>query len=320
MIYSVRQTVVSAFTESYHILIALFKILVPMVVLIKILDMTGGVALLGKLLAPVMYLTGVPGELGLAWASALMTNIYGGVVVFAALAKNLDITTAQATIIGSMMLMAHAIPVEVQIARKAGTKFIAMSLFRIISALIFGMLLNFIYKTTGTLNGPVNIVWSPPVRDNTLLSWAIGEVQNLLWIAVIVTTLVFLMKLLKVLGVINLINSACGPLLKVMGISRDASYVTMVGFTLGLTYGGGLIINEAKSGKLSHKDIFFSLAFMGICHSMIEDTLVIMSIGGDISGLLWMRTVFAVVLVACCVRLSAYLPEKLFYRYLFVNQ
>lgn len=320
MIYSVKQTVVSAFVESYHILKTLFKILIPMMILIKILDMLGLVTLLGKLLAPLMVITGLPGEMGLVWASALATNIYGGIVVFAAVAKNIEITTAQATIIASMMLMAHAIPVEVQIAKRAGTRFLAMSAFRIVSALIFGIILNIIYKMTDSLNYPAKIIWSPPVRENTLFNWALGQGQNLLTIAVIVTLLVFLMKLLKVLGIINMINSACGPLLKVMGIGKEAAYVTMVGFTLGLTYGGGLIINEAKSGKMSHRDIFSSLAFMGICHSMIEDTLLMMSIGGHISGILWIRTIFSIVFVAVTVRLFDRLPEKLFYRYLFLNQ
>ncbi len=47
------------------------------------------------------------------------------------------------------------------------------------------------------------------------------------------------------------------------GDSEQAAYVTMVGFTLGLTYGGGLIIKEAKSGTMSHRDVFFGLGFMG---------------------------------------------------------
>ncbi|MGE4317545.1 MAG: hypothetical protein AB7E96_01465 [Deferribacterales bacterium] len=320
MIYSVKQTVVSAFQESYHILISLFKILVPMIILIKILEMTGFVAILGMALSPVMYLVGLPGEMGLVWASALMTNIYGGIVVFVALAKGLDMTVAQVTVIASMMLMAHAIPVEVQIAKKAGTRFIAMTAFRVVSALIYGVILNIIYTATNTLTEPAKVLWSPPVRENTLIGWATGQAQNLLSIAVIVTLLVFLMKLLKVLGIINIINSACGPLLKVMGIGKDAAYVTMVGFTLGLTYGGGLIINEAKSGKLTHRDIFFGLAFMGICHSMIEDTLLMVSIGGHLSGLLWIRTIFSVLLTALVVRLSAMMSDRVFYRYLFLNQ
>jgi len=104
-----------------------------------------------------------------------------------------------------------------------------------------------------------------------------------------------------------------------MGIGEQAAYVTMVGFTLGLTYGGGLIIKEAQSGSMSHRDIFFSLGFMGICHSMIEDTFILMAIGGDLVGILVFRTIFSVFFVAILVRLTAAIPEKIFYRFMFVN-
>ncbi|TCK59322.1 hypothetical protein [Seleniivibrio woodruffii] len=319
MIYSVKHLFVSTFKESFFILAELFKILIPMMILIKILDVIGVVTLLGRVLAPVMVLTGLPGEMGLAWASALLTNIYGGIIVFASLADRVEVTAAQATVLATMMLMAHAIPVEVQIARKAGTRFAAMAAFRICSALVFGILLNLVYKTGGWLQHPAEILLKPAAQDASLAGWALGEVRSLFYIACIVLALVFMMKLLKICGVINLINSACEPLMKLMGIGKEAAYLTMVGFTLGLTYGGGLIINEARSGNISHRDVFFSLAFMGICHSMIEDTLLMMTIGGHISGILWMRTVFAVLLVAAAVRLSAKLPDTWFYRFLFMN-
>jgi hypothetical protein len=307
------------FVETVKIIIPLFKVLIPMIIVIKILGETGLIELLGKLLAPVMVLVGLPGEIGLAWASALLTNLYGGVIVFATLAKDIDITIAQATVIASMMLMAHGLPVELQITKQAGTRFRAMALYRVGSALIFGIILNVVYKSFNYLQEPVSIVWSPKLVDNTLASWAIGEATNLVWIAAIILALVFIMKVLTILKVIDLINLACKPLLKLMGIGEQAAYTTMIGFTLGLTYGGGLIINEAKSGRLTDRDVFFSLGFMGICHSMIEDTILMMAIGGHLSGILWLRTIFAILLTGLLMRLSASIPEKTFYRHFFVR-
>lgn len=320
MIYSVKHILVSTVKESFFILVTLFRILVPMIILIKILDMLGLVSLLGKILAPLMVLTGLPGEMGLAWASALLTNIYGGIIVFVSLAGKTELTAAQATVLASMMLMAHAIPVEVQIAKKAGTRFAAMASFRIGCALIFGIILNLIYSYGGWLQEPAKILLKPSPVDATLIGWALGEIQNLAYIACIVTILVFIMKVLKAIGVINLINSACEPLMKLMGIGKEAAYLTMVGFTLGLTYGGGLIINEARSGAITHRDVFFSLAFMGICHSMIEDTLLMVAIGGHLSGILWLRTIFSILFIALAVRISAKLSDVHFYRFLFMNQ
>lgn len=306
--------------ETYDICLPLFRILVPMIIVIKILKMTGLVTLLGRVLEPVMYLTGLPGEMGLAWASALITNLYGGVIAFAALAKDVNLTVAQATVMASMMLMAHGFPVELQISKKAGTRLRAMLTFRFGAALIFGILLNVFYRAFNLFQEPVHILYSPKATDDSLVSWAYGELVNLVYIAFIILCLVTLMKILKKIGVIELINAACRPLMKLMGIGEQGAYLTMVGFTLGLTYGGGLIIKEANSGSMSHRDIFFSLGFMGICHSMVEDTVLMMAIGGNITGILILRTVYSVLLVGLLVRLTASIPEKFFYRWFFVNR
>ncbi|ADD69019.1 nucleoside recognition domain protein [Denitrovibrio acetiphilus DSM 12809] len=314
------KSIIAVVKETVDICVPLFRILVPMIVVIKILQETGLVSLLGKILTPLMFITGLPGEMGLAWASALATNMYGGVIIFATLVKDVDMTVAQTTVFASMILMAHAFPVELQISKQAGTRFRAMFLFRFGSALIFGALLNVFYKSFNLLQQPVSTFYSPAQRENTLLSWAYGEIVNLGYIALIIFTLVVLMKIFKKIGLIKFINMLCRPLLKLMGIGEQAAYVTVVGFTLGLTYGSGLIIKEAKSGSMSHKDIFFSLGFMGICHSMVEDTILMLAIGADFFGIFVLRTVFSVLFVAVLVRLSAGIPEKFFYRWLFMNK
>jgi len=314
------KTVIKIFRETVDICIPLFRVLVPMIILIKVLQETGLVELFGKVLQPLMVLTGLPGEMGLAWASAIATNLYGGVIIFATLAKDIDMTVAQATVMTSMMLMAHGFPVELQISKKAGTRLRAMFIFRFGSALIFGIFLNVFYKAFNLLQEPVSILYTPVAREDTILSWAYGEVLNLAYIAMIILCLVALMKLLDKIGFIKVINMLCRPLLKVMGIGEQAAYTTVVGFTLGLTYGSGLILKEAASGSISHRDIFFSLGFMGICHSMIEDTVLMMAIGGHLSGILVLRTIFSILLVAVLVRLFRAMPDKVFYRWMFVSR
>jgi hypothetical protein len=85
--------------------------------------------------------------------------------------------------------------------------------------------------------------------------------------------------------------------------------------SLGLTYGGGLLINEARSGRVSKTDIFGSITLLAICHSIIEDTLLIMLLGADISGALYFRVLFALLLTAVLIRLTRNLSEKYFNDY-----
>ena len=106
------------------------------------------------------------------------------------------------------------------------------------------------------------------------------------------------------------------PVVRVLGLGRRAAPLTVTGMLLGLTYGGGLLIDEARSGELSPRAIFFSLALLSLCHSVIEDTLLMGVLGAHLSGILWARLAVAVAGVAVLVRVLRPLDERTFVRYL----
>ena len=57
------------------------------------------------------------------------------------------------------------------------------------------------------------------------------------------------MRILYAIKVIDLMNKILRPVLKLIGIGPKASAITVIGLTMGLSYGGGLIINEARDRK-----------------------------------------------------------------------
>ncbi len=296
--------------------VELFRIIIPISVVTRLLQQWGVVDQFGTLLGPVMELVGLPGQIGLVWATAMLTNLYGGMVVFASVAPGLELTTAQVTVLTTMMLVAHGLPVELRIAQKAGTRFRAMAVLRIGGALFLGALLNLFYRLTGTLQGANQALWSPPPVDPAWTAWLQAELRNVISIFAIILTLMALLRLLRHLGIIDLMTRLLEPVLGLLGMGRAAAPLAIVGMTLGLTYGGGLIIREARSGRLSEKDIFCSLALMGLCHSLIEDTLVMVLLGGHLSGTLWARLVFSLAVVALLGRLITLLPQAVVERYL----
>lgn len=308
-----RDCLIQAIRTSY----ALFRIIVPIAIGVRLLELGGVIELLGRLLAPLMTLVGLPGSMGLVWATTLVTNIYGGMVVFAGVAPAAGLTVAQVTVLATMMLIAHAIPVEASIARQAGTSFRAMAALRIGGALVAGALLNLCYRVTATLQHPNTALWNPPPRDPSWPGWALGEARNLLYIFLIILALLILMRLLERLGIIAGLTRLLRPVLTLLGISERAAPLAIVGMTLGLTYGGGLIIQEARAGHLSRFDVFCALALLGICHSFIEDTLLMVVIGGHLSGTLIGRTLFALLVTWLVARLLRRLPEKFLDRWFF---
>jgi hypothetical protein len=105
----------------------------------------------------------------------MVTNIYGGMVVFASLAPGLDLTVAQVTVLSTMILVAHALPVELRIAQKAGTRFRASVMIRVFGALLLGWLLHVSYQLSGTLQHANQALWNPPAVDPT---WTPGSRRN----------------------------------------------------------------------------------------------------------------------------------------------
>ena len=303
--------------EASGVSFILFRIMVPVVIVVKILSELGLVKYIAAAFAPLMSLVGLPGEMGLVWATAVITNMYGGIVIFASIAPGLHMSIAQITVITCMICVAHSMPVETTIARKTGVRIRFMIPFRILCALLFGFILNSIYTLGGFLQEEGRILWEASPGSDSLGSWALSQLQNLVIIFLIVLVLIILMKILDRLGITRLMNRVLEPVLTSMGIGESATTVTILGMVLGISYGGGLIIRDVNSGRLSSRDVFFSISLMGLSHSIVEDTLLMMSLGGSITGILFGRLAFTWIVVSCLVRFVGKISDTAFHRYFF---
>ena len=112
------QTFYDALKSSF----VLFRIMVPIIILVKILQELDVIKYLAIPLAPIMKFVGLPGELGLVWATAILNNLYGAMVVLLSLVRDAPITAAQATVLCTMMLVAHTLPIELKIAQASTTR------------------------------------------------------------------------------------------------------------------------------------------------------------------------------------------------------
>lgn len=306
--------------EGMRASLELFKVMIPVLVVVKLLQAFDLVGYVAWPLEPVMRLVGLPAEMGLVWATALFNNIYASLIVFVQLLPGCPVTQAQATVLSVLLLVAHGLPVEVAIARRSGPRMVFQVASRVLGAIAFGWVLNTLYEATDTLQGPAAVLFQDnSSADATLFDWAMAQGENLVYIFLIITVLLAIMRVLSAIGAIELFNRMLRPLLRLVGIGPKASAITVIGLTLGLSYGGGLIIREAQSG-LDRRDVFYSLTLMGLCHSLVEDTLLMLAIGGHVSGILWGRLVLALLAVALLVRLTPLLPPRFNERFLWGPQ
>ena len=280
----------------------LYKIMIPTLIVVKALEELGALAYLSWLLSPLMNLVGLPETMGIVWTATIMTNLYAGMLIFFDLAQSETLSVAQVTVLCTMMLIAHGLPIEARIAQRAGIKLPITLLVRIGGALLFGFVLQQIYSTGGFLQEANKIAWEPGVIDTSLQAWAITQVKSLVIILVIIALLLSVLKALRLVGFDRLLEALLSPFLRLMGIGREATTLTVIGMTMGLAIGGGLLIREAEQGHVSRRDIFASLTMLALAHSLIEDTLLMMLLGAHVSGIIWGRLLFTLLTLALVTR------------------
>lgn len=303
--------------ETLAIYWVLVRITVPIALLTEFLARMGVIEFMTPAFAPVMNLVGLPPELGLAWLTGMLVGIWGAVPLLFTLVPVSSLSVADVTVFSALILFAHGLPIEQKIIQQAGPGMIAMTVLRLVGGLLYAFLLHHVLKATGWLSAPADPAWIPLGATPDWAHYLRGLAETMVWMLVILVVLSWSLELLKVTGVLALLMKALSPVLRLAGIRGEAEHLTAVGLFLGISYGAGLLIREAQSGTISPRQIFLSCVFMGFAHSVIEDTLVVISLGADVYGVLVGRVVFAIAATAILAALLRQLSDKAFFARMF---
>ena len=296
-IVKLKNSFIEIFYESKKIFIVLFKVIVPIVIIIRVLELLGLIPVFAKYLEPLTSFVGIDGSLGLVWMAAMLVNIYAGMAAFATLQSMFDYTVAETTILGLMILIAHSLPIEVAIAKKSGVSAIFTFLFRFLNALIAGKILFYIFEYFNLFQELNTSILSIPNTNISNTEWIISQIQNFIMIFAIIFFIIAFINILKTFGIWQFILKILKIPLSFLGMSDKVANIILIGLTLGISFGGGFLIEEAKKKEISKKDVFLSLSFLGLCHSIIEDTILILLLGRHISGILFFRFIYTVIVI-----------------------
>ena len=284
------------FQEIKDVTIPLYKILIPFVFIIKFLEIIGAVDLIAKAFDPLMSLMGMPAAFGIIWVTALVVNIYAALILLVNLLPFIDVSVAQITILTVAMLLCHNLIVESAISRSAGVSFLFTVVFRLISAFFACWILNLIYTYFNYLNQPFVTSFTIEPPQTGLLFWLKDQSLYLFYVFIIVVILVTLLEVLKFIGIENILKKILTPPLKFFGISDSAMNIIIVGMTMGLQFGGGILIKEVNSGKIDKQSVFLSILMVNLVHAIFEDTLLMLAVGGHYSGVVFARIIFGLVI------------------------
>lgn len=272
----------------------LLKIMIPVTFLVSVCDYLGWIEQFSVFATPLFSFMGLEGKAAIPFITGIFTNLYAGIAVMASL--SLDFRTV--TILTSMCLISHNLIVECKIQQKAGSPVLYIALLRICSSIIAGLVLNQILPTDydGTLLMPV-VQERYASMKALFMGWGYSTLMMAVQMILIVYTLNVIQNLLRALNLIEKMKRPLAPLMTILGLPKSTSILWIIANTLGLTYGGMAIVDELDKGEVSLPDVRLMNSSIALTHSLLEDSLIFISLGVGLFWVILPRTILSIIVV-----------------------
>jgi hypothetical protein len=271
----------------------LLKMILPISLAVRLLQYSGILEYVSSLLNPIFQSVGLPGAASIAFVSSVFLPLYAPI----AIASSLSLSIRQLSILAIMCLISHNTLVESAIQKKTGSHFAFIWFLRICMSFVAAYLWNVLLPEHMGMSQLQAVENADQDLGAVLLLWAQGALSLSLKIAVIVTALMVLQRILEEYKVMDLLSNGFAPVMQVMGLSRNSSFLWLVANIVGLTYGSAIIIEQVQEGKIDVKDVRNLNNHLAISHSLLEDTALWVAVGVPLFWLTVPRVALAIVVV-----------------------
>ena len=274
-----RETFRTALQSTWIIL----QLVIPIYILADILFYYNLLEKIAFLFEPFTGILGLPPEAALSLISGMFLNLYAAV----AFAAPLDMSPHQWSVLAIFLGVCHSLIVENVIMKKLGIPNLYSYALRIGGGLLIAWIT--VQMPSSWFHATVTSQTFTEKHYESftdLISTSFVNASILtVKIVILITALVFIMDFIKTRPFVQ--NSA-------KNVSKG--FTITVGIILGITYGAGMLIKEKQSGTLSPHDVFYIGTFLMISHAMIEDPLLFAIFGADVTMVIAIRMVAAIVI------------------------
>ncbi len=285
-----QKIILRAFKKSAGTALWLLKIILPISLLVRFLDYYGVLAFMADFMDPVFVFMGLPGSTAIVFITSIFLPLYAPLAII----TSMPITLRELTILALMCQISHNLPVESAIQAKTGTSFRAMTVLRIVTSIFTGIVLNLILPRE--MGMPIFVQTEMVVMTSVadvLILWLKSSLNIALLIVVIVFTLNVLYNLLETYRLIPKLSKAVEPLLRFFGLPTSTAFLWLIGYIVGLAYGGALMMDQMKEGKVTRTEASLLNYHLAVSHSVLEDNLLFVALGVSIWWILGVRFVIA---------------------------
>ena len=272
----------------------LLQLILPISLAFRLLDYTGILVVFAEYLDPVFTHLGLPGSTAIIFITSTFLPLYAPIAII----TSMTLTLRELTILALMCQVAHNLPVESAIQAKTGTSFVAMFSVRIVMSILIGFVLNIILPQE--MGMPSFLQTSPEVMTSigdVLYAWLITSVRITVLIVAIITVLMITYRLMEEYNLINRLSKSIEPVLKFFGLPQSTGFLWLIGYIVGLAYGGALMIDQMKEGKVTKAEGSLLNYHLAISHSILEDNLLFIALGVSVWWILATRLIAAWIVV-----------------------
>jgi len=288
----VMQSLRSALPGTWKSASWLLKLMIPISLAVALLQHWGVLAWIAGYLNPLFSMMGLPGESAVLFISGAAAGTYAGVAAM----MSVHLTLRQATIVGIMILICHALPMECTVNHKTGSSFWKMGLIRILMAFVAAMCLNQVLPEMSVPYLYIGAAAESSLAE-VLLTWAVSQIKISVMVFLIIYSLMVLQCLIEAYSLLEPLSRFLAPLMRLFGLPRQASYMWLVGNVLGLSYGSAVMLDMEEKGYITRQDANAVNYHLIMNHSMLEDTVVLAMTGVSALWILGTRMFFALVVV-----------------------
>ncbi len=285
-------------------ILLLCKLMLPISLGVGMLRWSGALEAIGKTLAPVMAVVHLPGEAAVPLVTGLLAGIYA---LLGAMAM-IPLDPMAVTVLGAMALVAHNLIIETAVQDRTGTPWWWILLVRLGASLLVGILVSWSLQALQSHGLPALWLRVVPSTANTavpasgglgqfLAGWTWEAFRLMAKIILVVSAMMIGTEWIRSRGHLERLEQGVRPLLYILGLSRTVAFPWLMAQILGVTFGGGLLIEEMKIRAIEEKDVRALQTSIGISHSVFEDTILLAAVGASMFWIIVPRIVVAIVLV-----------------------
>ena len=269
--------IVTGTTKGLTTALWLLKFMIPVSFGVALLKWSGVLGAVATWIEPVFRLLGLPGEAAIVYISGAALNVYSGIAAMGPIALD----ERQITILGLMILIAHNLPIEGVVQSKAGANGIRILVLRVLGSFAAAAVVNVLIPAGGAVQEAAAAVESSgqPSFAEAMREWVLGSGWLVGKIGLFVIGVMVLQRLLEEFRVMPWLSRLLAWPLALIGLPRRTVFLWLVANTLGLAYGAAVIIEESRSGRLTKDETEVINLSVGVCHSLLEDTLLLVVVG-----------------------------------------